>query len=53
MLLSKGTTKTLFISNSKKNSKQQANSHLANVKISNTTTDEVDSTELLGVYDIF
>ena len=49
MVLSIEKTKKLFISNSQTNSKQRANNHLENVKISNTTIDEVDSTKLLGV----
>ena len=49
MVLSIEKTKKIFISNSQTNSKQRANNHLANVKISNTTIDEVDSTKLLGV----
>ena len=50
MVLSIEKTKTLFISNSQANTQQKANNHLENVKISNTTIDEVDSTKLQGVY---
>ena len=50
MVLSIEKTKTLFISNSQTNSRQKANNHFENVKISNTTIDEVDSTKLKGVY---
>ena len=49
MVFSIEKTKTLFISNSQTNSQQQANNHLENVKISNTTIGEVYSTTLLGV----
>ena len=49
MVLGIDKFRTLFISKSQKKSKQQANYHLANVKISNTTIDEVRSTKLLCV----
>ena len=49
MVLSRDKIKMLFISNSQANSQQKPNNHFKNVKISNTTIDEVHSTKLLGV----
>ena len=49
IVLSREKIKMLFISNSQTNSQQKSNNHFKNVKISNTTIDEVDNTKLLGV----
>ena len=49
MVLRIEKTKMLFISNSQTNSQPDTNKHFLNVKISNTTIDEVDNTKLLVV----
>ena len=49
MVFSTEKTKISFISTSEINSQQQANNDSANIKINNTTIDEVNNTKVLGV----